>query len=461
MSVAVSSARPFGVDDNSWNDLLDFIECGNVLPIVGQGITTFGSDNQLLTPWLARKLAENLGLSLEPPFESPTINDVVCRYLLNGGTQKFVYTRLHRILRDEHLEPGLTLQQLVSIDPFQLFVSTTFDSLLADALTAQFADQPVDVCAFSPIKAEKDLPARKQALPNKTVYHILGKSSQVGDYVVWEDDMMEFILGLHKHMPVMPNLSKDLADPNLHYLILGLNFSDWLVRFFLRAARQNRLSEGSRIDYIADEPLEALTNGLVMFFSSVDRRLQIIPCDPREFIAELADRWKQRPKGKLGSARLPLGAKSEEGIVFISYSHEDKDSARNLRLGLEGYGINVWLDEDRLQPATNFDQELRDTVLEKCNRFISIISRSTEAQQEAYFHKERNWAAGRAEWWSESDRGAFYIPVVVDDLSLGTIRKEPRIFDQSQRTRLINGVVTDAFAQRLLDLLKRTNGAAS
>jgi len=257
-------------DEEFWNDLLEFIEDGKVIPIVGQGVTTIAPSNELLAPWLAGKLARSLSIDRTELSSDASLNDVVCQYLLRGGSSETVYKRLHRILLQDCPKPGKTLEQLVSIDKFRLFLSTTFDSLLETAInTVRFGGEfGTRVCAYSPYADPVDLPARMKYLSGSTVYHILGKSSkQEGDFVVWEDDMLEFILGLHRHLKDdLPNLAKDLKDQKLHCLALGLNFSDWLVRFFLRAARQDRLTDSvKRIDYIAEEGGGVWNDGLVIF----------------------------------------------------------------------------------------------------------------------------------------------------------------------------------------------------
>lgn len=312
---------PIATED-FWDDLLDLIEGGNVLPVVGQGVTTMEPDDALLAPWLAGRLAEKLNLPPAALPPQPSLNDVICRHLVNGGERDKVYTRLFRILRDEAPQPGKTLERLATVSGFRLFLSATFDPLLAQALNAKRhgGQLATRVCAYSPEAEIKDLPARKSALSGSTVYHVLGKVSQVGDYVAWEEDMLEFICGLHQHMPVLTNLARDLADPNLRVLILGLNFSDWLVRFFLRVVRQSRLSTGmSRVDYLAEEPVDALPGSLVMFFGSVVKYIQVIPCDPREFVAELASRWTARhPEGfvPLPSASASPPIEMPRGAIF-------------------------------------------------------------------------------------------------------------------------------------------------
>lgn len=443
-------------DTDFWEDLLDFIEAGNVMPIVGQGITTIAPDDDLIGPWLAQRLAERLGVPQHDfQGEEQDLGSVVCRHLVTGGPRQQIYTRLHRILKEECPPPGKALRELVSIDALKFFITTTVDPLLARALEEERPDESVSVCAYSPSAESKDIPDRKDRLNGSTVYHILGKSSpQSDDFVVWEDDMMEFILGLHRHMPELHNLSKDLANPKLHYLILGLNFSDWLVRFFLRAARQSRLTSArSGIDYIADDASTGLSDGLVMFFGSVERNLHIIECDPREFISELSKRWAAREREPRASKKQAL--QPTHGPVFISYAHEDMEAAFRLKNAMEDAGIPVWLDKIRLGNGMNYENTLKDVVTKECGYFISLISQTTEAEKEAYFHKERFWAAQRAESWSEKYRAQFYHPIVIDEsIEFEEIEMEPGIFAESQLTRLTNGRTSDEFVNRFVQLLQ-------
>jgi len=56
---------PDGIDD-FWEDLLDFIEQGKVIPVIGEHAVTFGDDNEPLYPWLARELANRLEVTCAP-----------------------------------------------------------------------------------------------------------------------------------------------------------------------------------------------------------------------------------------------------------------------------------------------------------------------------------------------------------------------------------------------------------
>ena len=90
------------LDEDFWEDLLTLIEEGKVIPVIGAGVVTRGDDQGLFYPWLARRLAERLGIPLETTGRRrSSLNDVATAHLLNRGDGNALYTRLARILRDD------------------------------------------------------------------------------------------------------------------------------------------------------------------------------------------------------------------------------------------------------------------------------------------------------------------------------------------------------------------------
>ncbi len=442
------------IDSDFWEDLLDFIENGKVIPVVGEGVVTFGDDDRNLYAALATGLAEKLQVPANTLPAKPTLNDVVCRHLLNGGARNIIYSRLQRLLRDEAPTPGSALRDLASISAFNLFLSTTFDPLLENALnTERYGGKPLTQrLSFFPEAAAKDLPARKAALTRATVYHLLGEVSPSPEYVVWEEDALEFICALHQNLPVMEKLARDLKEHGL--LVLGLNFSDWLVRFFLRITKQSRLSESrSNTEVLAVGPDQVASENMVMFFGGVSRNIHVVSCEPTEFIAELARRWREKhPPADAGEfAPLPE-VEMPSGAIFLSYAREDEEAARRLKAGLERYGCIVWYDRERLKPGGNWHNNLREEVQGRCALFLSVISQTTETAPVGYFHQERNWAAEWQAMFSEGEE--FYIPVVIDESPLAT-RREPRSFRNVQATHLPGGEVTEDFGQHLRQLMDK------
>jgi hypothetical protein len=252
----------------------------------------------------------------------------------------------------------------------------------------------------------------------------------------------------------MERLARDLKEHGL--LVFGLNFSDWLVRFFLRIAKQSRLSEArAHTEYLAEGPAQHVPDSMVMFFGGISRNIQVIPCDPAEFAGELARRYRERHPEAARPAQKEddkPGTEMPRGAIFISYAREDETAVRQLKAGLERHGCIVWSDRERLRPGEHWHDSLRDEVTKRCGLFLSVVSRTTEAAPSGYFHQERNWAAERAGLFAEGEE--FYIPVVIDDSELETAR-EPRRFRFIQATRLPGGNVTPEFGERVRVLQHR------
>ena len=451
---------PIGTDD-FWEDLLDYIEQGKVLPVIGERAVSFGEGNEPLYAWLARELATRLGINGSRLAEKPTLNDVAREHLLAGGERNAIYTRLSRILRDRCPVPGGTLRDLAGIDAFNLYLTTTFDPLLERALNAvRFGGKEgTRTQAFFPSAANKDLPARRAELGGVTVYHVLGKVSvAAGEFVAWEEDLLDFLCELPRHLStdVMKHLGNDLKSHAL--LILGLNFSDWLTRLFLRVSRQDPLSRVTLASWLADGLPGAEAQSMVMFFGGVNRSIKVIECDPAAFASELIRRWRERHPIPVSPTGFDA-ATGPQGLVFISYAREDELAARCLADGLKAQGCDIYFDRERLGAGINYHFQLEDQVRKYCGLFLSVISPATEsAVGDNYFHREQYWASQRAEGYSDAERGEFYLPVLIHATLPAELRHEPRIFSGCQWNHLPGGVVTPAFGRRVAEVQQKYRG---
>ena len=95
-----------------------------------------------------------------------TLNDVVCWYLCQRGRREEAYTRLRSIMRDVELRAAAGAQrQLAQITDFDLFISTTFDPLLEQAMNPERygGSPPQKSIAYSPNRVA-DLPAERSQL---------------------------------------------------------------------------------------------------------------------------------------------------------------------------------------------------------------------------------------------------------------------------------------------------------
>src|ERR1700722_7007644 len=448
--------------EDFWEDLLDFIEQGKVIPVIGEHAVTYGDRNEALYPWLARELANRLNVSAARLAATPTLHEVAREHLLAGGERNAIYTRLSRILREKCPLPGSALYDLAGIGAFNLYLTTTFDPLLERALNlVRFGGaESTRTQAFFPGAANKDLPVRRAELAGVTVYHVLGKASvAAGEFVAWEEDLLDFLCELPRHLStdVMKHLGNDLKSHAL--LLLGLNFSDWLTRLFLRVSRQDPLSRVSLASWLADGPPGAMAQSMGMFFGGVSRSIKVIECDPAAFASELARRWQERHPRPVSPDGFD-GATGTRGLVFLSYAREDEVAARALAEGLKGHGCEVYFDRERLGAGINFHFQLEDQVRKHCGLFLSVISPTTEsALGDNYFRRERYWASKRAEGYSDAERGEFYLPVLIHPAPPASIRQEPRIFSGCQWNHLPGGTLSPEFGRTVAALQRKYRGS--
>jgi hypothetical protein len=443
------------LSEADWEELLLYIQNRQVVPVVGPELITIEDQGMAipLTRWAAPRLAEYL--QLRAPQEFTALNEVACAYLLTEGSDRHkIYNGLRLLLRDidRRFEPSPVLLQLAEITDFDLFISTTFDPLLGVAMERArpgFA-RSRDVMAYD----MKPATAFPDPVPASFVYHILGRLETFPDFAVWEEDYLEYLCHLveQSREAALEGLFRQLRTR--HLLLLGAPFADWIVRFFLRAARGRRLSAqrefGSR-EYLAD--LRAnVGEPTVFFFNSLARATRIIEGDPSAFVRELSARWRKSREVSHSTQDFleRMAGEIPKGAVFISYSRNDIDAAARLAMRLSAANVPVWFDQERLRIGENYERSLEHGVREGCSFFLSLISAATEANMERYVHKERAWAASRYQ-----DGFVFYLPVIVDDTADSNVKLEPACFGKIHRDRLPAGEPTEVFVQRMRQLIEQ------
>lgn len=467
-----SSVQQIAVfDDDAWEDLLNFIEEKRVIPIVGPELATVQTDAgaENLYAWLARSLAARLG---QPTFAQPTadktagrpaepspptLNDVIVHHLTHHGRREDLYTRIRTIMREASFAPPPGLLKLAAITDFDLYISTTFDSLLEDALNAaRFGGlRTTDVAAYTPSKLV-DLPVEREFMSRPLVYHLMGRLSASPTYVISDEDVLEFVCALQAAHYAPQKLLGELEHN--HLLLIGGGFSDWLTRIFLRLAKRRRLSEPRDFGEVLADSHAPFEPGLVFFLQQVSSRTRIFTGGAERFVDELHRRWMARRQPASAAPTDTAGAPVRftppardmaDHAVFISYAREDLTAVQRLKAGLDAAGILAWFDMDRLESGDDFARKIRGNVA-RCSYFIPVISATTQRRVEGWFRREWNWAVDRTEGIAAGAR--FILPVCIDDTpEAGAL--VPEAFLRAHWLRLPGGDVAPDVAKRLKELL--------
>ncbi len=416
-------------DSDLWEDLILAIEEGQVVPIVGRDLLTVESEGKpcLLHHLVAERLAADLKVATAGLPEGFDTNDVICAYEGFHGDPMAVNPRIVRILKSLKLAAPEPLSLLAEIPTFHLFVSTSFDTLLEEAIAQRRGRAPA-VVAFPPASNLTDFDDSLLESHGSVVFQILGRASASAPFAVTEgqllEQMHEFMSGTRRPEKLIARLQES------HLLLLGVDFPDWLGRFFIRLARAKPLWDSRpMMEVIADNRSDqAGFAGFVRHFSPQQSRLFTVG-SPVDVVRELHRRWFERhPAGADAGQRIaPAGEKPggmTAGSIFISYASEDRTPAFCLADGLAAAGLEVWV--DRRLSAGNDYRDVIERHIRECAAFVPVISRNTQTEDERWFRKEWAQACDRARLYFGTDRGLLF-PVVVDETpntDLNELRRE-------------------------------------
>jgi hypothetical protein len=400
-----------------WEDLLVAVESGNVVPIVGRDLLVVETPagQKMFHHLLAEKLAEELRIPADTLPASYDPNQVVCAYKDQGFSMNpdDMSLRMARILRSFTPPVPEPLRLLAEIRPFSLFLSTTYDSLLAQAIKAVRERAP-EVIAFPPTSRLTDFDETMVADGGAAVFHILGQASGAAPFALTEGQTLEQI---HDFM-ASPRRPERLLDRlrESHLLIVGVSFPDWLARFLVRLARSKPLWDSRPVmEFIADS--SAAGNGeLGLFLNRFSpwRSHLYAGTSSVEFVRELNRRWRERSSGKESPAAADVAESAPEiarGVVFISYAKEDQVAAFRLADSFVNGGLDVWVDRS-LKTGDVYRRIIEKSIRDSC-AFVPVLSSNLRDDGARYVRREWQQACDRNKDFFAS-KWRFLFPVVVD-----------------------------------------------
>jgi hypothetical protein len=361
---------------------------------------------------------------------------------------------MRSVLREAEFAPPPALRKLAQITDFDLYVTTTFDSYLEQAINAErFQGAPsTEVIAYAPNRVA-DLPVEREQLQRPVVYHLLGRCSASPTYVLSDEDILEFVFALQSEHLTPEKLFHELEHN--HLLIIGGNFSNWLARLFLRMAKRRRLSDPRDVGEVLADDHSDHDERLMAFLQQVSVRTRVYS-GAEQFVNELHRRWMMRrakvqaPGAHTGPQRfLPPEREMPDNAVFISYAREDLAAVQKLKARLDAAGVRTWFDLDRLEGGDDYDRKIQRNIT-RCSYFIPVISATTERRLEGYFRREWSYAIDRARNMAEG--AIFILPACIDDTEVEAAQV-PQKFRSLHVTAMPGGEPPAGFVKRLQELL--------
>ena len=450
-----------------WNQLLDLIAKGDVVPIIGEELLQLPGEEQGATLYqsLAKRYAALCGIELEDQFQG-NLSATVRRHPDFRDSPFNVYDDLGK--EYEQWSPPIPepLRALARISHLHLFVSTTFDDCLERALneTRFEGKRRTEVIAYSPRNVPTEAQVTdKLGMGRPVIFQCFGNYKTPLQFALTEGDIVEYLHALQTAEYRPKRIFSELYERPL--LLLGNSFPDWLTRIFLRMVRQKSLHQGESKQYVADSKKDPQ---LLFFLRNFTINTEVIDeMEPVQFVMELSARWMERfgqqEQAPLRSVPAETKAMSQNA-VFISYCRTDASGAAArdqqialaIRDALVARDVDVWLDQRALEGGDDYSKKIR-RYINTCSVFLPLISETTESRADGFFRMEWGWALERLPHFTGSDR-QFLFPVVIDNTDPGRA-KIPEEFKRIQCTRLPTETPDPSFLDRVQSLYNKVRPA--
>lgn len=360
----------FNAQQAAWDNLIDEIVNGNVIPLIGPDIMI---EDANVHKRIVEVMAKKFKLSSAPTSFSELVYDH--DFLKQVKDDKAsIYRYMNQVFsRPNVFKPSHILKELLSIKQFPFIIVTSFTPIAEEVMRDVWGDE-LRVLKFSNNPSDNDDILSETDLRKPTIFYMFGKvGGKAHRYVLTDTDMLDFCTSWLNEGEKRPTKFASIIKDK-YLLMLGNNYSDWLFRFIWYSIRKTGSGEGLAVtDNIQDELSQFLERNHTFICNN--------PHDVvREIKSRLPERLKDIEKRKFDSV--------ERGVdVFISYSRSDLKVAEELYDKLSHQGKKVWFDKKAISMAGDFRNEIKEGI-QKARYFIPILTRNIENEKnESHFYR--------------------------------------------------------------------------
>ncbi len=382
------------LNDRRWAQLLKQIDKGNVVLVIGQELLSVEIDGEkiMLKDYILREIANRLELEFKEgmDFAQFSFEAQKTAWSRIDSDPYYETDKIISELKAKDVAIPEPLYKLLSIDKFDKVITTTFNDFVYEAMKKQRSG-PVKQLEYKKNSTEEDISSNEKDF----VYHMFGKVSPIRDYVLTDDDMLEFMHCWMDEKRRPTNLASMLFSKYL--LVIGCNYPYWLFRFFFHSMKYSQTTGSSNtLGMLADSKLDSK---LVDFLSRVNAGIHE---DAVNFVNELYVKWNKYKAKEITKKQ-----------IFISYANEDYNTASRIASCFDKNKYKVWFDKEVLKVGDEFDKIIQRTIGE-CDAFIPILSKAT-AERKGYFRREWKWGDNVAGDWYPTK---FVYPIRIEEIDI-------------------------------------------
>lgn len=415
-------------DEFSWQHFAEDCLHNKYILVVGSEAIlnrTYNSDAQgnsmsLLLQLAKDQLVNNLGDYVDAELERSRLGNcdnfnVLSKIYPKDKVKKSVLDVVRdtdfRQLFDDEIEPSL--MQLLRTRCFRIVITTAVDPYLEIAMEKVWGKGGYDVLHSIEDAQNKfrHVSCDEFGVSRPVLCYVFGKVDSTKPherFVLTENDAMYKISAWFERAMSNEFLKK---VKTFQLLSVGSQFDDWMFRFFWFLLR-GEVNDDNRKQQVAVE-IKSNDSSLANYLES--EQVKLFP-DARDFMSRAVSQIDE-------CSRFDALPRSDNG-VFISYAHEDRYIALPLFTRLVDAGLNVWLDEDKLNGGAEYETRIRNAI-NNCHVFVPILSSQVKSDllnrniPNRWYPQEWQWAQCR---WDDvkklnpnGDAGFTVVPVVVGD----------------------------------------------
>lgn len=370
--------------ETQWNHLINEIAKGNVIPVIGPDFLI--ADKINLHTQIIEFLARKLKIEKAPKTFSQLIYDEKFPRKKNK-----IYHFVNQVVTalGSQKTPNKLLVKLLETKRFPFVITTSFTPIVEQVMKTVWGKEPrVLIFKNDPnndiAKGKGDVRNAKE-ITEPTVFYMFGKSCDCEmhpDFVLTDLDMMQFCSCWVSGIGTPPVLSNIIKDKYL--LVLGNNYSDWLLRFIWYSLRSNeKLSSSLFVKESSDDELMGFLNRLEVFTQT----------SPETVVNEIQRRLTEYDEMEQDADSFDYNTD-----VFISYSRRDQMTAESLMNALTKRGLSVWMDNYGGIDDAEYWRAAIVRGIKGCRIFIPLLTSNVEMEfaEEHEYRAEWNIAATRS-----------------------------------------------------------------
>ena len=168
-------------DEERWEELLDQIMAGNVIPVIGPDLKI--EDEKNFHTQLIDLFATKFGITSKPQTFSQLIYDKDKKFLTELKKPEAIYKLINQVLTKVKKRPSDLLLRLLSTKKFPFVITTSFTPVVENAMRQVWEGEDVSVFQFRndsgrDLKVgEGDIPNTKQ-MQKPTVFYMFGNTAR-------------------------------------------------------------------------------------------------------------------------------------------------------------------------------------------------------------------------------------------------------------------------------------------